>query len=108
MNISNKIFSGQCVLITCGTTLIGQTCARLIAAEGALVLLSGEDDLQLETTLESIRNEVPGCSIIGIVADLTTEDGIISFFLHARIAFPKVDAVIINPSSAWKKNVLFT
>lgn len=94
-------FSGQCILITGGTTLAGRTCACLLAAQGALVLISGEDHLLLESTLQSIREQVSGCSVIGLVADLTTDEGIGSFFLHARMAFPKVDAVIIIPASTW-------
>jgi hypothetical protein len=32
------------------------------------------------------------------VADFRTDEGVSDFFLDGRIAFPKIDAVIINPA----------
>jgi hypothetical protein len=93
-------FSGHCFLITGGTTAVGRACASLLASQGALILISGEDQLSLDITLQHIRNQVPG-RVIGKVADLRTEEGITAFYLHGRIAFPKIDAVIINPAYDW-------
>lgn len=53
-----SIFSGQCILITSGTTVIGQACARLAAAQGALVLICGENGRNVQNTLQRIRTEV--------------------------------------------------
>ena len=95
------LLSGKCVLITGGTTPIGTACATLLAYHQALVLIGGEDQKVLDDTLELIRHQVPGCSVTGYVADLTTNKGVEAFFLHARIAFPGIATVVINPLTNW-------
>ena len=92
-----QVFSGQCILITGGTTAPGLASAKLLARHGALILISAANDRELEAALREIREQVPRCSVIGVRADLTTPEGVDSFFLTARMAFPKIDLIIHIP-----------
>jgi NAD(P)-dependent dehydrogenase (short-subunit alcohol dehydrogenase family) len=48
------IFAGKVVLVTGSTTGIGEACARVFAASGAAVMVSGRDALRGNTVAESI------------------------------------------------------
>ncbi|WP_341836495.1 SDR family oxidoreductase [Chitinophaga pollutisoli] len=71
---------GKKVLITGGTTGIGREIARMLAAEGAGVLIFGRDEKAMNEALEDIRASASGSDPVGFTADVATEDGIKKIF----------------------------
>jgi NAD(P)-dependent dehydrogenase (short-subunit alcohol dehydrogenase family) len=62
---------GRSVIVTGGGSGIGAACARLVAAEGAVVTICGRTASKLEQTVEQVRSA--GGEIQLVVADVTVE-----------------------------------
>jgi len=75
--------SGKRILVTGGTTGIGRSIAKILAAAGARVLLFGRHDKELQDALQQV-NEGAKEQAKGMIADAGTAEGI-------RQVFEKVD-----------------
>lgn len=58
-------------LVTGSTAGIGYAIAKQLLAEGALVYINGRSQKRVDTALETLREEVPGAKVEGVVADFT-------------------------------------
>jgi NAD(P)-dependent dehydrogenase (short-subunit alcohol dehydrogenase family) len=66
---------GKRALVTGSTAGIGLATARLLAAEGAAVIVNGRTEERVSAALSAIRAAVPGAEVRGVPADLGTAQG---------------------------------
>jgi NAD(P)-dependent dehydrogenase (short-subunit alcohol dehydrogenase family) len=83
---------GKRALVTGSTAGIGFAAARLLAAEGARVMVNGRQQDRVESAVRSIRETTGGADVHGIAADLATAQGCSQ--LVAQI--PDVDVLVNN------------
>lgn len=89
MNLELK---GKRALVTGSTTGAGLAIARLLAAEGASVVINGRTPERVDAALRTLRMEVPGADVQGVAADLSSAT--LSHELISRV--PDVDILINN------------
>ncbi len=66
---------GKRAVVTGSTAGIGFATARLLAAEGARVVVNGRTQARVDTALAQVRAEVAGATVEGVAADLSTAAG---------------------------------
>ena len=64
--------AGKRALITGSTSGIGFATARSLAGEGVEVILNGRGRAGVSAAVERLREAVPGASVRGIAADIST------------------------------------
>ena len=79
-------------LVTGSTAGIGFAVARMLAGEGADVVVNGRSRERVEAALARIREEFPSADLSGVAADLGTADGCAD--LLERV--PAVDILVNN------------
>jgi short-subunit dehydrogenase len=93
--------NGRCVLITGGTTGIGREVALEIAALGGNVLIVGREEQHLDETLQ--ESNQANLTLKGIVADLSTPEGVTQVFEEADNHFNgQLDIMINNAALAYQ------
>ncbi|MGK6323069.1 SDR family oxidoreductase [Sphingomonas sp. DT-51] len=85
---------GKRIIVTGGTTGIGRATARLLAEQGARIVIVGRDPDALAEALDTMK-ECPG-EVHGISADLGTRDGVERLFAAADERLGGLDALISN------------
>lgn len=80
------------VLVSGSTAGIGFAIARGFAAEGAMVHVNGRRADKVEEAVKRIKEEFPESQVLGITADLSTEEG----FETLRSELPQVDVLVNN------------
>jgi NAD(P)-dependent dehydrogenase (short-subunit alcohol dehydrogenase family) len=84
--------TGKTALVSGSTAGIGLATARLLAAEGARVVVNGRTRGRVDAAVADIRGTHPSATVTGIAADLGTADG-----CHAlTAALPDVDILVNN------------
>src|SRR5712691_5843556 len=71
----NLELEGKRALVTGSTAGIGLATARLLAAEGAKVIVNGRTVRRVELAMRTIREAVPNADVLGVPADLGTAAG---------------------------------
>lgn len=66
---------GKRALVTGSTAGIGLATARLLAVEGAAVIVNGRTDARVAAAVRSLREAAPKADLRGIAADLGTAAG---------------------------------
>ncbi|RCH55291.1 SDR family NAD(P)-dependent oxidoreductase [Mucilaginibacter hurinus] len=89
------------VIVTGGTTGIGRAAAILLASQGARVLIAGHDGSHLRETLDSVGEDISG-SVHGVIADLSTEEGVEKLFSEADSVLPGLDVLVNNAALAFQ------
>jgi NAD(P)-dependent dehydrogenase (short-subunit alcohol dehydrogenase family) len=84
--------NGRRALVTGSTGGIGLAAARLLAAEGAAVVVNGRTEERVANAARQIRDAVPGADVQGVAADLGSAAGCDA--LVARV--PAVDVLVNN------------
>lgn len=91
---------GMKILITGATTGIGRAAAILLVQNGANVFIAGQTEEHLTDALESISQLNPKGKYSGIVADVSTKEGIESLFAKADETLGSLDVLINNAALA--------
>lgn len=94
--------AGLSIIVTGGTTGIGRTTALLLASKGANVFINGTDEQHLEDTLKDVSQSNLSGSLNGIIADLSTEEGINTLFTEADAQLNELDVLINNAALAFQ------
>ncbi len=84
--------AGKRALITGSTSGIGFATARSLAGEGVEVILNGRGRAGVAAAVERLREAVPGASVRGIAADISTASGCETLVA----ACPDVDILVNN------------
>ena len=83
---------GKSIVVTGGSTGIGRAIARLLAEQGANVLICGRDQTDLDTAIR----EMPDGRVTGVSVDLAEREGINTLFTKADDTFDQIDALVCN------------
>jgi len=79
-------------LVTGSTAGIGFAVARALASEGAKVTVNGRTQARVDKALGKLRSELPGATVEGAAADLSTGDGCQALIRR----LPDVDVLVNN------------
>lgn len=93
----NQSLQDKAVVVTGGTTGIGRATARLLAADGARVLIFGRHERELNDTLAEIGGN---WHVHGLTADQTHEDDIERVFQEADRVLGGIDVLVNNAAVA--------
>jgi NAD(P)-dependent dehydrogenase (short-subunit alcohol dehydrogenase family) len=75
--------SGKRAIVTGSTSGIGFAIVRGLADSGAAVVINGRSRDSAKATQQRLVEQVPGCSVDGIAADLASADGVADFLRRA-------------------------
>jgi NAD(P)-dependent dehydrogenase (short-subunit alcohol dehydrogenase family) len=84
--------TGKRAVVTGSTAGIGFATAKLLAREGARVLVNGRTQPRVDAAIDQIRSEVAGSNVEGVAADVSTAEGCAAV---AR-AWPDADVLVNN------------
>ncbi|SEF02732.1 NAD(P)-dependent dehydrogenase, short-chain alcohol dehydrogenase family [Pseudomonas palleroniana] len=84
--------SGKVAIVSGSTAGIGLGIGRALAQSGATVVVIGREAGKVDAALASIRQDVPGADLRGVVADLGTLEGAEKLFA----AEPRADILVNN------------
>ena len=79
-------------LVSGSTKGIGYAIAKLLAREGARVIVNGRSEASVEQALAEIRRELPGAKLAGFAGDLAEASGAEELLKR----FPRVDILVNN------------
>jgi 3-oxoacyl-[acyl-carrier protein] reductase len=91
------------VLITGGTSGIGEATARRFLEEGSRVFVCGHEADRLDRALASLRD---AGSVEGLVCDVSREDDVERLVREAERALGGIDVLINNAGIAWREPFL--
>ncbi len=95
--------AGKKIVVTGGTTGIGFESAKLFIAEGASVLITGQDAARLATALQLL-----GPKATGVLADVRSASQLAGVRRAAEERFQQVDVVFANAGVAFATPILGT
>jgi NAD(P)-dependent dehydrogenase (short-subunit alcohol dehydrogenase family) len=84
--------AGKTAIVTGSTAGIGFAIATALAREGAHVVLNGRTQARIDEASEELLRAVPGATVQGVPADLSTAAGCAAFVAAA----PKADILVNN------------
>jgi NAD(P)-dependent dehydrogenase (short-subunit alcohol dehydrogenase family) len=88
--------AGKVAVVTGGSAGIGLACARLLAQEGARVVLAARGSERLKAACASIAEATPSACPLAISADLSTVAGVDRVVTEAAAGFGRIDILINN------------
>ena len=83
---------GKRALVTGSTAGIGYAAARALAREGARVAVNGRTAQRVADAVAQLQREVPGASVSGVAADLSSAQGCKEMFAQ----LPELDILVNN------------
>lgn len=90
------------IIITGGTTGIGRATAQLLAMMGNKVLICGRHQDELEEAIASFeKSDNSKGSLSGVIADLSSENGVLELFQKADEKFERLDILVNNAALAY-------
>jgi NAD(P)-dependent dehydrogenase (short-subunit alcohol dehydrogenase family) len=88
--------SGKTVLVTGGSSGLGQETARAMAAKGAHVVITARNQAQMEEAVAAIKAEAPEAKLDTLTCDLASLESIKNAGAEANERFDKIDVLINN------------
>jgi len=89
-----KPLAGRVAIVTGGSRGIGLTSARLLAEDGASVVVSGRDAARLEAATREL--EATGAAVLGVAADVVRREDVERLVEAARERFGRLDVLVNN------------
>jgi len=89
-----KPLAGRVAIVTGGSRGIGLTSARLLADDGASVVVSGRDAARLEAATREL--EAAGAAVLGVAADAARREDVDWLVEAARERFGRIDVLVNN------------
>jgi 3-oxoacyl-[acyl-carrier protein] reductase len=89
-----KPLAGRVAMVTGGTRGIGLAIARLLADDGASVVVSGRDPGRLESAAKEL--EALGASVLAVAADAAKREDADGLVEAARERFGRIDVLVNN------------
>lgn len=96
----NSLLKDKRILITGGTTGIGRATAIRLATLGAKVIILGRHEDELNDALASVS--ATGGEVLGVGADIATEDGVKKVFAEVDKHFGGLDMLVNNAGLGYK------
>ncbi len=87
---------GKVAVVTGGSRGLGYASAEALAAEGARVVICARGEEQLTRAVEEIRVKAGSGEVLGVPADVSTEDGVRRVIDEAASHFGRLDVLINN------------
>lgn len=89
--------NGKVAVVTGGSRGLGFAAAQAIAAEGAHVTICARGAEQLQRAVEQLRSAATaGAKVEGVVADVSTEEGVRKVIDAAVTSFGRLDVLVNN------------
>jgi 3-oxoacyl-[acyl-carrier protein] reductase len=89
-----KALAGRSAIVTGGTRGIGLAIARLLAEDGASVVVSGRDAARVDAAAKEI--ETLGGATLGVVADQSRREDCERLIVAAKDGFGRIDVLVNN------------
>ncbi|HSB42756.1 MAG TPA: 3-oxoacyl-[acyl-carrier-protein] reductase [Methylomirabilota bacterium] len=89
-----KALAGKVAIVTGGSRGIGLAIARLLAEDGASVVVSGRDAARLDAAVKEL--EALGAPALGVAADAAKREDVERLIEAARERFGRIDVVVNN------------
>ncbi|MBC9932619.1 bifunctional aldolase/short-chain dehydrogenase [Chitinophaga qingshengii] len=89
-----KALSGRIALVTGSAGGIGKAIARKFVAEGAVVIISDNDETRLQTAGKEFEQQIGKDAFTAALLDVTRPDTIRQAFEQAALAFGGVDMIV--------------
>ncbi|HEY7651402.1 MAG TPA: 3-oxoacyl-[acyl-carrier-protein] reductase [Methylomirabilota bacterium] len=89
-----KALAGKVAIVTGGSRGIGLAIARLLAEDGASVVVSGRDAVRLEAAVKEL--ESLGAAALAVVADASKREDVERLVEATRERFGRIDVVVNN------------
>ena len=93
--------SNRTAIVAGGSRGCGRGIVEALAAEGARVLFTGRNADAVNATQADVR--AAGGQVTGLVADMTTRDGVAEIVDAARAAYGDPDILVVNAPNAFPK-----
>ncbi|MES2289115.1 MAG: SDR family oxidoreductase [Pseudomonadota bacterium] len=90
----NLRLAGKRALVTGSSSGIGTGIARMLAAEGVRVVVTGRDHVRVEAVAQSLRES--GGDVVAVVGDLSSDVEAANVALAALTAFGGIDILVNN------------
>ncbi len=87
-------FTGKVALVTGGSTGIGKGAAKVLAQQGASVLICGRDQKKVDATVAELRAE--GLEVSGTAADVSSSGDMQRFVMTAVERYGGVDVLVTS------------
>jgi len=94
--LEGKDLSGKTVLVTGGSSGLGEETARSMAAKGAHVVITARNLAQMEEAVANIQVDVPEAKLDTLTCDLASLESIKAAGAEANERFEKIDILINN------------
>jgi 3-oxoacyl-[acyl-carrier protein] reductase len=89
-----KALAGKVAIVTGGTRGIGLAIARLLAEDGASVVVSGRDAARLDAAVKDL--EARGAAVLGVAADAARREDVDRLVEATRERFGRIDVLVNN------------
>jgi NAD(P)-dependent dehydrogenase (short-subunit alcohol dehydrogenase family) len=97
---------GKTVVITGGTSGIGEVAAEMLAKKGARIVLVARDKTRGDATLARLRNSAPGVAHLIHFADLARLSGMKRVAAQIADQEPRIDVLINNAGALFARRQL--
>ena len=94
---------GKVCLITGATSGIGAVTARVLAQQGAALLLVGRNPDKTRAIVDQLQDQTGNRNIVGLLADLSSQQQIRQLAQQVRDQTPRLDVLVNNAGGIWMK-----